>query len=178
MFFAYAAALASKSMLVTLPFALLLLDYWPLGRTVERPRSRLVFEKLPLFALSLAASANAFAAQAIARSHAPELGLSLRLAHAAVAYLRYLAFALWPEPALGDVPAPVRARARRPAVVGRGRGLFGRGARRDHGGCAGRAALALSRGRLALVPRHARSRDRTGADRGRRDSRIATATCR
>jgi protein O-mannosyl-transferase len=115
MLFAFAAALAAKSMLVTLPFALLLLDYWPLARTTFGPRAadatprplrRLLLEKLPLFALSAAASVNAFAAQQIARGHAPELSLALRVAHAAVAYCRYVALALWPSPLSVMYPHP------------------------------------------------------------------------
>jgi protein O-mannosyl-transferase len=102
---AFAASLASKAMLVTLPFLLLLLDYWPLGRTRFGPRGtaatreplrRLLLEKLPLFALSAAVSAVAFASQEIARAHAPDLPLASRLAHAAVAPFRYLALAVWP----------------------------------------------------------------------------------
>jgi tetratricopeptide (TPR) repeat protein len=91
---AFAAALAAKQMLVTLPFILLLLDYWPLARARS---SRLVLEKLPLFALSAAASIAVFTAQELVRSHAPELPLGLRLAHAAVAPFAYLALALWPS---------------------------------------------------------------------------------
>jgi tetratricopeptide (TPR) repeat protein len=103
---AFAAALAAKPMPVTLPFALLLLDYWPLGRTCFGPRvagvemrspARLLLEKLPLFALSAAASAVAFAAQQIARSEAPDVPLGLRLANAAVACFRYLGLAIWPS---------------------------------------------------------------------------------
>jgi tetratricopeptide (TPR) repeat protein len=129
---AFVAALAAKPMFVTLPFALLLLDYWPLGRTPfdasvgnEPPHSwtRLLLEKLPLFALSAAVSAIAFAAQQLARTHAPEVPLHLRLAHAGVAYLRYLGLALWPSqlsvlyphpyaPQLGGEPwAPVTVAA-------------------------------------------------------------------
>jgi tetratricopeptide (TPR) repeat protein len=94
MLIAFAAALASKPMLVTLPFVLLLLDWWPLRRDASR---RLVLEKLPLFALSAAACAVAFASQLIARTNAPELSLALRLANAAVACFRYLALAFWPS---------------------------------------------------------------------------------
>lgn len=52
----YLLALMSKSMLVTLPFLLLLLDYWPLGRFREGRRAglKLILEKAPLFALSIA----------------------------------------------------------------------------------------------------------------------------
>ncbi|MBF0343467.1 MAG: glycosyltransferase family 39 protein [Nitrospirae bacterium] len=52
-----ALGLMSKPMLVTLPFVLLLLDYWPLGR---RPR---VLEKLPLFLLSILSSVMTILAQ-------------------------------------------------------------------------------------------------------------------
>jgi tetratricopeptide (TPR) repeat protein len=124
MLIAYAAALCAKPMAVTLPFALLLLDYWPLARTqfglrasgaMPHSASRLLFEKLPLFALSAAASAIAFAAQQIARSRGADVSLGLRIANAAVSYFRYLELALWPShlsvlyphpyaPELGGVP--------------------------------------------------------------------------
>jgi protein O-mannosyl-transferase len=94
MLIAFAAALASKPMLVTLPFALLLLDYWPLRRPLVRAR---LVEKLPLFALSLAACAVAFASQHIARTNAPDVALLLRIANAAIAYARYVALAFWPS---------------------------------------------------------------------------------
>jgi hypothetical protein len=58
----FASGLMSKSMVVTLPFVLLLLDYWPLGRTqwakpaigdgVTVPPNQLLQEKLPFFALA------------------------------------------------------------------------------------------------------------------------------
>jgi tetratricopeptide (TPR) repeat protein len=113
---AFAAALAAKPMLVTLPFALLLLDYWPLARTpwsargADRPPAppprRLLFEKLPLFAMSFAVCAIAFASQEIARAQAPAVPLALRLANAAVAALRYLGLALWPDPLSVLYPHP------------------------------------------------------------------------
>jgi tetratricopeptide (TPR) repeat protein len=101
----FAAALASKAMFVTLPFALLLLDYWPLARMRLGAR-RLLFEKLPLFALSAAVCAIAFASQQIARDQAPDVALTLRLAHAAVAPFRYLELALWPSPLSVLYPHP------------------------------------------------------------------------
>ena len=71
-FFLFALALMSKSMVMTLPFVLLLLDYWPLGRTRWVPAAvtscsvtvssvaRLLKEKLPLFALAAASSLVTF----------------------------------------------------------------------------------------------------------------------
>src|SRR5207245_654004 len=50
----YALALMSKPMVVTLPFALLLLDVWPLTR--HERWTRLLVEKLPLLALALVTS--------------------------------------------------------------------------------------------------------------------------
>jgi tetratricopeptide (TPR) repeat protein len=116
MLLAFGCALAAKPMLVTLPFALLLLDYWPLGRArfsppgsaAPRASGRLLLEKLPLFALSAIVSITAFAAQQIARVEAPDVPLGLRLANAAVACFRYLGLALWPSdlsiPELGGEP--------------------------------------------------------------------------
>src|SRR5258708_26366381 len=74
--FCFALGLMSKPMLVTLPFVLLLLDYWPLGRmgvgerrTEDRGRGQdriilsLVLEKVPFFLLSAASSAITCLAQ-------------------------------------------------------------------------------------------------------------------
>ena len=59
-FLFFALGLMSKPMLVTLPFVLLLLDFWPLGRLQTR---QLVREKMPLFALSAASSIVTFLVQ-------------------------------------------------------------------------------------------------------------------
>ena len=50
----FAIGLMCKPMLVTVPFALLLLDYWPLGRAKKVPFWRLVLEKVPFMLLSAA----------------------------------------------------------------------------------------------------------------------------
>ena len=76
----FALGLASKSMLVTLPFVLLLLDYWPLNRFLseksegalsfpQASASRLVIEKLPLFLISAADCIITVVAQQIGRAH-------------------------------------------------------------------------------------------------------------
>jgi tetratricopeptide (TPR) repeat protein len=59
----FALGLMAKSMLVTLPFVLLLLDFWPLERIKHFDRLvfyRLVLEKIPFFALSVISSVTAF----------------------------------------------------------------------------------------------------------------------
>lgn len=95
--------LASKPMVVTLPFALLLLDAWPLRRIdLARPTLRqawpLVREKLPLMALSLAASIATLLAQGGAGATRPMVGSSLpdRVANAAASVLGYVAKTFWP----------------------------------------------------------------------------------
>ena len=63
----FALGLMCKSMLVTLPFVMLLLDYWPLQRwQFSMPKAkaaRLVIEKLPFFVLAAAVSAITLAVQ-------------------------------------------------------------------------------------------------------------------
>lgn len=94
----FALGLACKPMLVTLPFVLLLLDYWPLARLQKLSQiGRLIFEKLPLFALSAASCVVTYQAQkAEAVVALAGLGLAERLQNAASAYGLYLAKMLWP----------------------------------------------------------------------------------
>ena len=53
----FGIGLMAKPMLVSLPFVLLLLDYWPLGRFAAQSTLYLLIEKLPFFAFSIASSA-------------------------------------------------------------------------------------------------------------------------
>jgi tetratricopeptide (TPR) repeat protein len=94
----FVLGLMSKPMAVTLPLVLLLLDYWPLGRTGRFPLGRLVWEKVPLLALSAASSAVTFMAQQQGEAVATLKSLPFvdRLANALVAYAAYLAKAVWP----------------------------------------------------------------------------------
>ena len=96
----FALGLLAKSMLVTLPPLLLLLDFWPLerfGRPVDaaakgpRPVAawRLVLEKLPFFALALADIGMTLSAHRVKAPY-PVLTFSERLANAAVSYVAYL----------------------------------------------------------------------------------------
>jgi protein O-mannosyl-transferase len=94
---AFAASLLAKPMWVTLPFLLLLLDVWPLRRLERVPLGRLVAEKLPLLALSVASSAVTVVAQGRGNAITGlELGLGARLGNALVAYASYLGKTFWP----------------------------------------------------------------------------------
>jgi tetratricopeptide (TPR) repeat protein len=95
----FALGLMAKPTVITLPFVLLLLDYWPLERFPAPPFSRLVVEKLPLFALSGASAAITFYAQRAngAVGRAELLPLSMRLKNAICSYLIYIDKAIWPS---------------------------------------------------------------------------------
>jgi tetratricopeptide (TPR) repeat protein len=98
-----ASGLMCKPMLVTLPFLLLLLDIWPLGRATPdfgQPRVwiELVREKLPLFALAFLSGIVTM----IVQSRGGNLGnmqafpLTMRLANVPVSYAMYLVQTVWP----------------------------------------------------------------------------------
>ena len=107
---AYALALMAKPMVVTLPFALLLLDWWPLRRwgTPRGPRHETsvgstglqacLVDKLPLLAMAVATSVATFVVQkqvgAVAGLSA--LPLPLRIKNALIGYVSYLGATLWP----------------------------------------------------------------------------------
>jgi tetratricopeptide (TPR) repeat protein len=107
--FLFAMGLMAKSMVATLPFVLLLLDYWPLGRLQNsRQFLRLVAEKIPLFALSAGfCVATAFMPGLI--GNPDRLPLFERIGNALVAcvvYLRQMVFPAglaipYPNPANG-----------------------------------------------------------------------------
>jgi tetratricopeptide (TPR) repeat protein len=123
--FLYGLAAMSKPMVVTLPFVLLLLDYWPLrrfqfraapppagdGRAKSRrgppaargaaslpPPARLLLEKIPFFAISAALCCKTFLVQqgGGAMMRATDLPIASRVANAFVAYVRYPAKMFWP----------------------------------------------------------------------------------
>ena len=100
----FALGLMAKPMLVTLPFVLLLLDYWPLGRvglpqaedkSFSFPR-RVVVEKLPLMALTAASCAATFIAQSKAVANLDAIPISLRIANALVSYVAYIRELFYP----------------------------------------------------------------------------------
>jgi Tfp pilus assembly protein PilF len=119
-FVLFLLGLMAKPMLVTLPFVMLLLDYWPLKRfrwqrpphlsqsendrpVVEPEREQspraLIMEKIPFFSLSLAACVVAFTAETGhgALPSLAEIPWQLRLSNAAVSYASYLWKTIWPQ---------------------------------------------------------------------------------
>jgi protein O-mannosyl-transferase len=97
----FAAGLASKPMVITLPFVLLLVDCWPLRRMGTETGStwaRLALEKVPLLALSGVSGVITMVAQQAGGSvrTVAEVSLPIRLANAMYAYAMYLWKTLWP----------------------------------------------------------------------------------
>ena len=107
----YALALMAKPQVITFPFALLLLDYWPLGRIAEKktigtsgvqhiamyelvPWKKLIWEKVPWFALSAASAVITMKAQTTARHEG--IPAWMHVANAALAYVKYLGKTFWP----------------------------------------------------------------------------------
>lgn len=98
---AFVLGLMSKPMLVTLPFVLLLCDYWSLGRLRSRSDLKpLIVEKVPLFILAAASSVITYAAQSAAGATATfeYLPLGMRAGNVAVSYVKYIAMMFWPWP--------------------------------------------------------------------------------
>ena len=105
---AFALGLMSKQMLVTLPFVLLLLDYWPLKRPKTVIKSRLVVEKVPYMALSAAASLIAYRVQhqAGAVLSVDSIPIATRAANAVISYVAYLGSFFWPTSLAVFYPYP------------------------------------------------------------------------
>jgi len=125
--FLFLLGLMSKPQVITLPFVLLLWDYWPLQRMFAPDAdsscetatpaaipgatfSWLILEKLPLCALSAASAVITIKAQraggALATFRIPR---DIRLANAAISYARYLEKALWPSRFALFYPHPLRS---------------------------------------------------------------------
>jgi protein O-mannosyl-transferase len=113
----YAMGLMCKPQVITLPFVLLLWDYWPLGRmfhvehdpaaTVFPPKSiyDLVWEKVPLFALAAASAGITIKAQSSGGATA-WYPLSIRIGNAIVSYVSYMGKAFWPTRLAPMYPHP------------------------------------------------------------------------
>jgi tetratricopeptide (TPR) repeat protein len=95
--------LLSKPMLVTTPFVLLLLDYWPIQRLrfpLQKSDLRallpLLCEKIPFFALGIASSVITFVMQRKGGAVSTSISFTARFANALISYLRYLGKTFWP----------------------------------------------------------------------------------
>jgi protein O-mannosyl-transferase len=102
----FTLGLMSKPMLVTLPFLLLLLDYWPLNRfgpptsnalPVRKQILRLALEKLPFFVLSVASCVATILAQRQAIKTMDLLPWTFRLDNALISCVTYIEQMVWPE---------------------------------------------------------------------------------
>jgi tetratricopeptide (TPR) repeat protein len=113
----FALGLMAKPMIVTLPFALLLLDYWPLERvTLDSTSLRqlgasiraLLKEKIPLFALAFFASLVTFTAQRQvgAVESLEAVPFTLRAANALNSYVAYIGDLIWPAQLAALYPYP------------------------------------------------------------------------
>jgi len=104
----FVLGLMAKPMLVTLPFVLLLLDYWPLYRFQEIESNHkfqwsltrpLLWEKVPLLVLAMLSCIVTYIAQQKAGTlrSLEEFPLSGRIANASVSYIIYIVKMLWPS---------------------------------------------------------------------------------
>ncbi len=95
----FALALMAKPMAITLPFMLLLVDFWPLRRFPRTSLSKLVLEKIPLLALSAASAAITLYAQRAggAVGLIEALPLAMRVKNAIYSYLIYVEKTVWPS---------------------------------------------------------------------------------
>jgi Flp pilus assembly protein TadD len=125
----FALGLMAKPMLVTLPFVLLLLDYWPLGRFLagpaggndqgqvqvplssvktRSPSSRRIWEKAPFFVVSLASCVVTFLVQQKggAVETVEAFPLTIRIGNALVSYVSYMGKMIWPQSLAVFYPHP------------------------------------------------------------------------
>ena len=109
----FTLGLMSKAMLVTMPFVMLLLDYWPLNRVRNAECGmwnfkNLVLEKIPFFALAAAMCVVTFVTQnrGGAVMTVESLSLGARVGNALVSYCRYLGKTFWPTDLAVFYPHP------------------------------------------------------------------------
>lgn len=105
---AFTFGLMAKPMIVTLPFLLFLVDWWPLGRFGKEPLRRLVLEKVPFLVLAACVSVITIYAQerSGALAHLEDLPVMARLANMSVNYGRYIVKTFWPHDLAFFYPLP------------------------------------------------------------------------
>jgi len=116
----FTLGLLSKTMIVTLPFVLILMDYWPLGRVLPEegegwgdtsntgkivPFSRLFGEKLPFLLLTLCAGAITYIAQ-VKAGYVSNYPLGARVSNAIVSWVAYIPKLIWPRSLAVFYPHP------------------------------------------------------------------------
>ena len=113
---AFCLGLMSKPMVVTLPFVLLLLDFWPLRRLTWK----VLWEKIPFFGLSLAAAVTTYIVQGSAGAvqSVSAFPMGLRVANAAVTYAVYIVKMLWPAGLAVFYPYPASVPVWQVALAG------------------------------------------------------------
>ena len=101
--FFFILGLLSKPMLVTLPFVLLLFDYWPLQRikpgAEKGINKKIILEKVPLLIFSLISVVISSLSLSYARIFVSQeyVPFDLRIANAFVSYFKYIAKTVWPQ---------------------------------------------------------------------------------
>ena len=135
---AFMTGLASKTMLITLPCVLLLIDFWPLGRMnlfqsgnlfnihnkrppfSETPIRYIILEKIPLFILSFLTVGISIFTVHITRQIVPgdAIPMALRISNALVSYLKYILKIIWPHDLAVFYPYPDAIPFWQPAVAG------------------------------------------------------------
>jgi tetratricopeptide (TPR) repeat protein len=117
-FACFALGLMAKPMMVTLPFVLLLLDVWPLRRTL--PMAQRIREKLPLFALSAVVSVITFHVQQAggAVKALSVFPLGSRVENALLSYVWYIEKTVWPSNLAVHYPFPLQISVWQAAAAG------------------------------------------------------------
>lgn len=107
----FALGLMAKPMLVTLPFVLLLMDIWPLGRVGKTSVRLLIAEKIPLLVLTVGSCVLTMIAQSSAGAvyTAAALPIGARISNALVACVGYIVKMFWPANLMPQYPHPGRS---------------------------------------------------------------------
>lgn len=101
----FAFALMSKPIMITMPFLLMLIDYWPLDRWKKAmiksdngfdAAARLILEKIPFILLTVFSITETFLGQSLNKAVVESIEINLRITNAIVSYVAYLGKIFWP----------------------------------------------------------------------------------